>query len=292
MTSSPQPRLEEVLKALQSQNELLLQLVRDSVNPSQPIPPQAPTSRDRASSRTATDILNTPPLRPINTPTLTSSEFGLPGSLRHPRRQTAEQQLANERRTLFAEPKHIPASLHSNFSTGSGHECSEDDVHFLPLLEQPSTAQPQQRQRSSTTTMEVRGVTRTLDAAHLEDKDLLYYLFNTDFRDGTAVAMQDFIKKRAGTSIEWAQSLRHFAAYENESYSNSTCEVYDVGVDCVVRQVQGTEEPCSSPQQGDGECSCDDEDECSSPDQVDAAAVWDKIKNINYPTGEATGRIT
>ena len=140
--------------------------------------------------------------------------------------------------------------------------------------------------------MEVRGVTRTLDAAHLEDKDLLYYLFNTDFRDGTAVAMQDFIKKRAGTSIEWAQSLRHFAAYENESYSNSTCEVYDVGVDCVVRQVQGTEEPCSSPQQGDGECSCDDEDECSSPDQVDAAAVWDKIKNINYPTGEATGRIT
>jgi hypothetical protein len=99
------------------------------------------------------------------------------------------------------------------------------------------------------------------------------YLQRHQFTNGAQTALQEFIKRRRelGDEIDWDGPFGRLAQHESEGERwDSSFDVYDVGPSGIAHRLE-----VGSPY----------------PDDGDAPIAFDMIKNVNYPTGKAVGRI-
>lgn len=220
----------------------------------------------------------TPPLRALSVPTF-GSEVGNSFARRRPRASTLET-TAERPTSLTPDLRPLTASPGSN----SHHiVISDDDVPFIPLLDETSALGLRRRQEDDT----VIPIQRPLVRMYWTDDMLMNHLANTDFTPEMEKLLEDVVKRRR--DMDHAMSFRDFASYEREGYIQSSFEVYEVGADTVpVKLSEDVDVDLDGPTEvkyaGDGPYE-------NPPIIVDAPTVWEGIRHVN-PDTRSVGRIT
>ncbi|KAL2210872.1 hypothetical protein CC79DRAFT_1331269 [Sarocladium strictum] len=294
---SSQTSLADLFRAVEQQQESYLQSLRalhenialqQQQTPAQQHPQphvvEPVRRRPRADSRiTVQDASFTPPLRALSGPTFV---FSSDATGVNPLSQTLPLPL---RRSTLEAPSPRPF-LPSTPLTGAAI-AHDDDLNFIPLLDQTYNSPRQQRQQHlpspqlAPTIVELMPrTTKPLVPMSFTDHMLLEHLRHADFGDSLSKQLEDVRDKRK-PELDVALSFRDFAMYEREGYMAATFEVYDVAADASVRKMSvDVDAHAAKYYAGDGLF--------ENPDGiVDAPLVWEGIKDVNLD-GSSVGRIT
>lgn len=270
--------------ALQQQQLPLQAAAQQQYQAAHTTQPEASRRRPRADSRiTVQDAPYTPPLRAMSGPTFTFSTDS--GGVQH---ASQALPLPARRSTLdapsprpFAPSSPVPGALLP----------PDEELSFIPLLDQstPPQQRAQQTQASSSPQL-TQAASSPIPRTHVPllpmrftDDMLLQHLRDGKFGAALGKQLEDIREKRKA-DLDTALSFRDFAAYERELFPSATFEVYDVAADASAKKVSIDVDAAVKYYGGDGLF--------ENPDSiVDAALVWDGIKEVNLD-GSSVGRIT
>ncbi|KAM6479029.1 hypothetical protein HDV62DRAFT_163078 [Trichoderma sp. SZMC 28011] len=221
-------------------------------------------------------LATTPPLRAF---TFTSDANSILHVLPRLRRDTPD---THERPSCYPSPKFLP--LTPNLQGSGGYVIPDDEIPFIPLLDQAST-QGSRHLPADAATISSSHVHQVLTPMSFSDDGLLRHIRESGFCEEFSSLLVDEDEPLRPWDIDSPQSFREFAAVERERFVSSTYEVYEVGEDAravkmnVDVDVQGFVRHVG------------DESLEPADNIVDAPIVWETIKDIN-PSGRAVGRIT
>ncbi|UKZ76338.1 hypothetical protein TrVFT333_004040 [Trichoderma virens FT-333] len=222
--------------------------------------------------------LATPPLRAL---TFTSDANSILQMLPRLRRDTPD---THERPpSCYPTPKFLP--LTPNFPASGGHIIPDDEIPFIPLLDQAST-QGSRHLPADAATISSSHVHQIITPMSFSDDMLLRHLRDSGFCEEFSGLLDDEDEPLRPWDIDSPQSFREFAAVERERFGSSTFEVYEVGEDARAVKTNVDVEV-----QGFVKYVGDDSSLEPADNIVDAPIVWEAIKDIN-PSGKAVGRIT
>ncbi|KAL7797245.1 hypothetical protein V8C37DRAFT_304448 [Trichoderma ceciliae] len=239
--------------------------------------------REIVDSRNTIQGLTTPPLRAL-TFTSDANSILLPRLRRdtHDTHSTHE----HERPSCCPSPKFPPLTPSFNQGT-SGYVIPDEEIPFIPLLDQSSSHTPRHLPANGITTAALPSshVHRVVTPMSFSDDMLLRHLRESDFCDEFSGLLDDEDEPLRPWDMDSPQSFRELAALERERFVSSTFEVYEVGPDA--RAVTTNQDVDSQ-----GFVKYVGDEVFESPDGIiDAPMVWEAIKDIN-PSGKAVGRIT
>ncbi|KAL7951383.1 hypothetical protein V8C42DRAFT_303963 [Trichoderma barbatum] len=231
----------------------------------------------RDDNRNIIQGLATPPLRAL---TFTSDANSILHVLPRLRRDTPD---THERPSCYPSPKFLP--LTPNLHGSGGYAIPDDEIPFIPLLDQSST-HGSRHLAADPAALSASHVHQIITPMSFSDDMLLRHIRDSEFCEEFSGLLDDEDEPLQPWDIDSPQSFREFAAVERERFGSSTFEVYEVGEDAravktnVDVDVQGFVKYVG------------DEESLEPPDNiVDAPIVWETIKDIN-PSGKAVGRIT
>ncbi|KAH6900206.1 cora-like Mg2+ transporter protein-domain-containing protein [Thelonectria olida] len=224
----------------------------------------------------------TPPLRALSVPTFGSDAGNVSATAifarRRPRASTLE--------TTAERPSSLTPELRPLMGSPRSHttNLNDDDVSFIPLLDETSVMSTCGRPVEDETVIPVR---YPLEPMCWTDDMLMSHLGNTDFTPEMDKLLEDVVKRRG--DMDHAVSFRDFASYEREGYVQSTFEVYEVGTDTMpIKLSEDADVDLDGPTEvkyaGSGPYE-------NPPIIVDAPTVWEAIRHVN-PDGQSVGRIT
>lgn len=280
-----QTQLDDIVRTLelcQEQYLRSLRLLQEQINqsPNQQTPAQQQHTvrrRERADSRiTVQDVSFTPPMRAMSGPTFTSAT-DVTNSL-HPI-QTLP--LPGRRSTLDTERPSVFPSPRLSAVNGEGGGLRDDDVPYLPLLDQSAvvTSPSIQMQQDDTPRAVI-----PLATMSFEEGELLKYIRSADLGGPLTKILED--TDRRETEIDTALSFRDYAAYEREGYLSANFEIFEVASDA---SVQKTSVDIDA---GQGIARIHPDVPFDGPiGVVDAPLLWDGIKDVNKD-GDSVGRMT
>lgn len=273
VNSNNQQHLEDLIKNVEQQHE---QYVRGLRNLHDAL---GIRRRERADSRPIVHDTMTPPLRSLTFASdIINQQFLLP----RVRRDTRDTLDAPERPSFCPSPLFRPLPLTPTPNDGDFAIPGDDDLCFIPLLDQSCPVRPSVVDDAASVVTHVR---QALTPMSFSDDMLLRHLRDSDFFTDETVGLldEDIMRRRWDTDL--AQPFRDFAAFEREHYVSSTFEVYEVAEDASAVKMSLDVDVQGMPKYtGDGPL--------ESPDGIiDAPTVWETIKDVN-PTGRSVGRIT
>ncbi|KFA75863.1 hypothetical protein S40288_01951 [Stachybotrys chartarum IBT 40288] len=211
-----------------------------------------PRRREQSDSRVVvSEASPSPPLRAAN------AEASQPRR----RRSTLEVQ---ERPYYCPSPRHHGTDF-----------VPDEDLSFIPLLDSASVSRS-----ADDVAPRCHG---KLTPMSFSDDMLLGLLRNGSFSEDMAKVLEGVLRQR--DDLDLAVPFRDYAAAERDGYIKTTFEVYDVSDEATaVKRNLDVDLPGPVKYTGDGPN--------DSPDDiVDAAAVWETIKDVNTD-GHSVGRIT
>ncbi|KAL6870524.1 hypothetical protein J3F83DRAFT_760987 [Trichoderma novae-zelandiae] len=238
--------------------------------------------RETSDGRTRSQGLATPPLRAL---TFTGDANSILPALPRLRRDTPD---THQRPSCDPSPRFLPLTPNLQGSGGGGYAVPDDEIPFIPLLDQSSVHGSSRHVHADTATVvSTSHVHQAITPMSFSDDMLFRHLRDSEFCPEFSSLLVDEDEPLPPWDIDSPQSFREFAAAEGERFGSSTFEVYEVGEDG-----RAVKTNVNADVDGQGFVKYGGEEAIEPPDGiVDAPTVWGAIKDVNT-SGKAVGRIT